>query len=233
MERPRLLALIPARGGSKGVPHKNILEVNGKPLICYTIAAALEASSRGDVANVVVSTDDEQIAAIARAAGAAVPFSRPAELAGDSAKSVDVILHALEYFQQQGVAYDGVMLLQPTTPLRTAKDISQAVDLYAASGAESLISCYREEYVSDLVTYRKQGDRAVPLNPNHNKGLRRQDTPAVYVRNGAVYITSVVYLRTACQVICDEPALLVMPKERSVNIDSYADVELLKWILQK
>ena len=229
----RVLAIIPARGGSKGVPRKNIIDIKGKPLICYSIEAGLAAKEAGVVDRVLVSTDDEEIADISRNAGADVPFLRPDYLGNDTAKSVDVMIHAYEFCKTAGDEYDTILLLQPTTPLRTAEDISNALAIYEKSGATSLISCYREEYICDLVSYHKKGDFAVALNEKHNGGGRRQDLPDLYVRNGAIYITSVDQMINNHRVFDDMPAMYIMPKERSINIDCMDDVEMLRWKLSK
>lgn len=229
----KVLAIIPARGGSKGVPHKNIISINDKPLICYTIEAGMAAMNSGYIDELVVSTDDEETAEISKAAGAKVPFMRPDYLSNDTAKSVDVMIHAYQFYADQGYKFDTILLLQPTTPLRTADDIKSALDIYGSAETTSLISCYREEYICDLVSYHKDGNLAVPLNKNHNGGGRRQDLPDLYVRNGAIYITSVDQMLKNHRVFDDLPAMYVMPKERSINVDCMDDVELLRWKLSR
>lgn len=229
----KVLALIPARGGSKGVPRKNILNINGKPLITYSIDAGLEAMKMGCVDKVVVSTDDQEIADISREAGAEVPFLRPEYLSDDTAKSVDVMIHAYEYYKNIGETYDTILLLQPTTPLRTSLDITTALQIYSETDVTSLISCYKEEYICDLVSYHKDGNLAKALNPLHNGGGRRQDLPDIYVRNGAIYITNSEQMLNSHKVFDDVPAMYVMPKDRSVNIDCMDDVEMLRWKLSK
>lgn len=215
------------------MPHKNIISINDKPLICYTIEAGMTALESGYIDELVVSTDDEEIAEISKAAGAKVPFMRPDSLSNDTAKSVDVMIHAYQFYAEQGYDFDTILLLQPTTPLRTADDIRSALDIYGSAETTSLISCYKEEYICDLVSYHKDGDLAVPLNENHNGGGRRQDLPNLYVRNGAIYITSVEQMLKNHKVFDDLPAMYVMPKERSINVDCMDDVELLRWKLSR
>lgn len=229
----KVLAVIPARGGSKGVPHKNILDINGMPLIGYSIEVGLAAKEKGYVDEVIVSTDDEEIANISRNMGGNVPFLRPDYLSNDTAKSVDVMIHAYEFYVNQGIEYDTILLLQPTTPLRSVEDIKSALEIYEKTSAKSLISCYREEYICDLVSYHKDGDMAIALNENHNSGVRRQELPDVYVRNGAIYITSVDYMLKERKVFDEKPAMYVMAKDKSVNIDCMDDVEMLRWKLSK
>lgn len=229
----KVLAIIPARGGSKGVPRKNIIEIKEKPLICYSIEAGLDAKKRGLIDELVVSTDDEEIANISRKAGADVPFMRPDYLSNDTAKSVDAMIHAYQFYLENGREFDTILLLQPTTPLRTVDDIENALGIYETQQVSSLISCYKEEYVCDLVSYHKEGDMAIALNEKHNGGGRRQDLPDLYVRNGAIYITSVEQMIKNHRVFDDVPAMYVMPKERSVNIDCMDDVEMLRWKLSR
>ena len=227
------LAIIPARGGSKGIPKKNIYPVAGHPLIYYSIQAAKEAKEAGAVDKVIVSTDSEEIAAVARECGAEVPFIRPAELSSDKSKSADLVIHAVNFYREQGEYYDDIVLLQPTSPLRRGEDIIGAVALYDRKQGTSLVSCYREESVSEYNSYHIKDDMGVALNQDHNKGKRRQDLPELYVRNGAVYITDVQYLLAFELVISDEPVIYVMPAERSVNIDTQYDMELTEWLMER
>lgn len=229
----KVLAIIPARGGSKGVPHKNILDINGKPLIGYSIEVGLQAKQMGYIDEVIVSTDDEEIANISKKWGANVPFLRPDYLSNDTAKSVDVMIHAYEFYKDQGIEYDALLLLQPTTPLRTVEDIKESLEIFENEKVSSLISCYKEEYICDLVSYHKDGNLAIALNEKHNGGGRRQELPDLYVRNGAIYITSVEQMMNNKRVFDDVPAMYVMPKDRSVNIDCMDDVEMLRWKLSK
>lgn len=226
-----VLGLIPARGGSKGIPHKNIIQIQNKPLICYTIETGVKAKEKGFIDRIIVSTDDEEIAEIAKGAGAEVPFLRPDSLSNDTAKSVDVMIHAYEFYKKQGIEYDTIILLQPTAPLRSYEDIKNSLELFQRANVSSLISCYKEEYVCDLVSYHKDGDLAIALNEKHNEGGRRQELPDLYIRNGAIYITTVSHMIEKHRVFDDVPAMYVMPKERSVNIDCMEDVELLRWKL--
>lgn len=227
------LAIIPARGGSKGIPKKNIYPVAGHPLIFYTIEAAKEAREAGAVDRVIVSTDSEEIAAIARKCGAEVPFIRPKELSSDKSKSADLMIHAVNYYRERGEYYDDIVLLQPTSPLRKGEDIIAAVALYDRKQGTSLVSCYREESVSEYNAYRLREDMGLPLHPDHNKGKRRQDLPELYVRNGAIFITDTAYLLKAELVIGDEPVIYVMPAERSMNIDTRYDMKLTEWLMER
>src|SRR5687767_5058839 len=176
----RVLAVIVARGGSQGLPGKNILPIAGRPLLAWTIDAARAARS---IDRTILSSDDEAIIAAARGCGCEVPFRRPAELATDTATAVDVVLHALDNVSE----YDVVVLLQPTSPLRTAADIDAACAQLAASGAPSCVSvCMAEQ--SPYWMYRLNGSRRLePLLEAPTGATRRQDLPPVYVLNGAIY----------------------------------------------
>jgi CMP-N,N'-diacetyllegionaminic acid synthase len=228
----RILAIIPARGGSKGIPNKNIIDIKGKPLIAYSIIPALQMLEEQLIDKLIVSTDSNEIGQIAKNYGADFPFLRPDDIAGDKAKSIDLITHALEFYKQQGEIFDAVMLLQPTSPLRTNDDLKNALKLFKENINDSLISAYEEEYINDLVMYKQSDDgkTSIPLNSNHNKGVRRQDHGATYVRNGCIYISSVELLNKGF-VIGEQPLLYIMPKSKSINLDTIEDVEILKRVL--
>lgn len=227
------LAIIPARGGSKGIPGKNIYEIAGYPLIYYTIRAAKQALDRGVIDRLIVSTDSEEIAEISRRYGAEVPFMRPAELSADGSKSADLMIHAVEFYKEKGEPYDDIVLLQPTSPLRNGEDIVRSIALYDRVRSESLISCYKEESVSEYNSYHVKDNLGISMNPDHNKGKRRQELPDLFVRNGAIFITDVQYLLKSGLVISDKPLVYVMPQERSVNIDTEYDMKLAEWLLER
>lgn len=225
-----VLAVIPARGGSKGIPRKNLADLCGRPLVAWSIETGRQLLSAGVVARCIVSTDDPEIAEVSRGLGAEVPFLRPAEISGDQSKSIDAILHAVDWAESEGLRPEAVLLLQPTSPQRDAKAIADAIPRFLAQNrADSLISCYREDYVCELVMYRDAGDGYLqPLRPEHNRGVRRQEHGATMVRNGAVYLTRVSHLRTRRSVICDRPMLLQMSKMASVDLDTPEDLEILR-----
>jgi CMP-N-acetylneuraminic acid synthetase len=184
----RVLGLIPARGGSKGVPRKNVRPLAGKPLLRYTAEAAL-ASRR--LARVVLTTDDAEIAAVGRACGLDVPFVRPAELALDTTPTLPVVQHALAALEAAGDAFDAVCLLQPTSPLRTAETIDACVGLLEASGADAVVTVLRvpAEYNPHWVYFRAE-DGALRLSTGEAQPIaRRQALPAAYHREGSVYVT--------------------------------------------
>lgn len=192
----------------------------------------MQLLKNGVLARCIVSTDDEEIAAVARIYDADVPFLRPAEAATDTAKAVSYVLHALDTLEPVDGPYDAVMILQPTSPRRDPEAIAEAVARFAASDADSLISCYQEDYINELVMYEDESDgRLRPRHPNHNKGVRRQDYGPAMVRNGVVYVTRVRYLRATRQLVCDHPVLLRMEKIDSIDVDTPDDLELLRAVL--
>lgn len=228
----RILGIVPARGGSKGIPRKNLADVCGRPLIAWSIEAGKQLLANGVLARCIVSTDDEEIAAVARAYGADVPFLRPAAAATDTAKALAYVLHALDTLEPRDGDYDAVMILQPTSPRRDPAAIAEAVERLATSDADSLISCYQEDYINELVMYEDDGDgRIRPRHPDHNKGVRRQEHGPTMVRNGAVYVTRVPYLRATGQLVCDRPVLLRMEKIDSIDVDTPDDLELLRAVV--
>ncbi|MBU6398863.1 MAG: acylneuraminate cytidylyltransferase family protein [Verrucomicrobia bacterium] len=221
MTRPRLLALIPARGGSKRLPGKNKRRLAGRPLIEWTIAAAL-GSER--VTRTVVSTDDPEIAEVARRAGADTPFLRPAELATDLADSVSVARHALEFLRSAGETYNTLALLQPTSPLRAAAQIDAAVELLERKQASAIVSVCRAEH-TPLGMNTLPADRSMDhfLSPRvaHK---RSQDLPVYYRVNGAIYLIEVpVFLSEATFFPKRGSYALIMDRESSVEIDEEID----------
>ncbi len=213
-----VLALVTARGGSKGLPRKNVLPAGGKPLIAWTIDAARGAAA---VDRTIVSTDDDEIMDVARQCGAEVPFRRPAGLATDTATSVDVALHALD--QLPGFEY--LVLLQPTSPLRTSTDIDAAFRLMTEQGAPACVSvCPALE--SPYWMYRCEADgRLASLLPPPPGASRRQDLPDAWVLNGAVYIARCDWFRGQRGFVGPGTVAYRMDRERSVDIDTQADFD--------
>lgn len=213
----RVLALIPARGGSKGLPGKNIQPVDGRPLLDWSITAA-----RGSryVDRVILSSDDEAIIDVARACGCDVPFRRPAALATDEATTLDVILHALDALP----GYDLLVLLQPTSPLRASADIDTACERLVDHGASSCVSVCAVEQ-SPYWMYTIDDGQLRPIVEMPAGVARRQDLPPVYMLNGAVYAVDIVRLRVTRTIITTDTVAHVMPMERSIDIDTAADFE--------
>jgi CMP-N,N'-diacetyllegionaminic acid synthase len=213
-----VLALIPARGGSKGVPRKNVRNLGGKPLIAWTIEAAQQARS---VSRIVVSTEDSEIAAIARLYGAEVPFIRPIGLAKDETPGIDVVFHALENLGY----FDDVLLLQPTSPLRTSQDIDEIFDLRRRTHAPSAVSVSAALHPPQWI-YRIDDTGHLRSLLDEPAPARRQVADKVYVLNGALYCARLDWLLTQRGFISDEAVAYVMPTERSIDIDTPLD-----WLL--
>lgn len=215
------LAIIPARGGSKGVKRKNIRDLDGRPLIAYTIDAAQES---GEVDRAIVSTDNQKIADAAIAAGAEVPFMRPAELAEDATPTEPVLTHALEQLDEQ---FDQFVLLQPTSPLRTAEHVTEAVRKYTDSSANSLVSVHQ----SKNYRWRYTDEGATQVNFGGDRS-RRQDKRPEFAENGAIYITDVeAYLRTE-NLMCGRTDLYEMSERSTVDIDTLFDLWVAEQTLQ-
>lgn len=233
MNGPRIAAIVPARGGSKGVPRKNLREVAGKPLLAWTLETALEA--RHLFAAVVVSTDDPEIAEVARTYGAEAPFLRPAELAGDRAPTLPVLQHALGFLEErEGRRYDWACLLQPTAPLRAVADLEAAIALAAAGGCDSVISVNRVEAHHPILMKKIEGERLLPYCLEEREGTRRQDyQPPAYMRNGAIYLTRRDVLMERGSIWGDIIRPLVMPAERSHSIDTEIDLRLADLLLRE
>lgn len=226
------LAIVPARGGSKGIPRKNLVDLGGKPLIAWSIEVGNALVKRGAVSRCVVSTDDQEIADVARQWGGDVPFMRPDELATDGAKSIGYVLHALDVLAAAGEEYEFIMLLQPTSPLRDVDAIAAALAQFRSGTADSMISCYQEDYINDRVIYYDDGSGyLVPKSPDHNKGVRRQDHGPTMVRNGVVYVVRSDYVRRTGQLVCDRPMLLRMRKVASIDLDTPDDLEILRAVV--
>jgi N-acylneuraminate cytidylyltransferase/CMP-N,N'-diacetyllegionaminic acid synthase len=218
-------ALITARGGSKGIPRKNIRLIAGKPLIVWTIEAALRSSL---LSAVVVSTDDLEIAEVARQAGAQVPFMRPAELAQDQTPGVDPVLHALDQLPQ----YDSVLLLQPTSPLRTTEDIDGFLTLVDQRKSPSAVSI-TEAGTHPYWTYRLNADQTMTQFVEEVSIGCRQDLPPIYSLNGAMYFADVSWLRNKCSLVSAETVAYVMAKEHSVDLDTPLDWKLAELLLKE
>jgi CMP-N,N'-diacetyllegionaminic acid synthase len=227
----QILGIIPARGGSKGVPGKNIRMLAGKPLISHTIEAALHSQ----LTKTIVSTDDENIAALAKHAGIEVPFIRPPEISGDTAKSIDVALHALSEMEKiDKCQYDAIMLLQPTAPFKTAEDIDQCIKIFEANPqADSVIS------VVDVLAhhparmkYLENGKLIDPPFCEAYENQNRQELRQLYIRNGAIYLTrrDTLLKHSYKGKIC---MAHIMPEIRSINIDTIHDFELAEWTYQQ
>ncbi len=219
----RLLAVIPARGGSKRLPRKNVLDLAGKPLIAWTIQEALNCKY---IDQVIVSTDDKEISDISKEYGADVPFFRPSELATDEAKTVDVVLHLLDELEKVGERYDYIILLQPTSPLRTAQNIDESVELLQMKNSDAVISVCESEHpplwcnvLPDDMSMDNFLDASV-------KNKRSQDLPKQYRINGAIYISSVKKLKKENSFFLSNNCIAYIMKQNvSIDIDTIDDFD--------
>ena len=228
IEKNKIVALIPARGGSKGIKNKNILDLCGKPLISYTIQAALESKY---IDKVIVSTDSQEIADVAIKYGAEVPFLRPGELASDTSKTIDAVMHAVGELEKRKEQYDILILLQATQPLRTADDIDSAIELFIKNKGQSLVSVSPVEDNPILIRTIDNLGRMNSILPMKST-CRRQDMPLYYRVNGCIYINliSELDLNTSFN---DNKIPYIMPKERSVDIDEIKDLLIAQYYISR
>lgn len=216
----RILALIPARSGSKRLPGKNIRPLAGTPLINWSIRSAQQSQAFCDI---LVSTDASEIAEIATAAGALVPWLRPTELASDSADPVDVALHALAWYEAQHGPVDGLMLLQPTLPFRKEATIHAAIALYVEHGQKPVVSVEHAAH-HPAWCFRHEHGRLVPYHGWELMNSRSQDLPTAYCTNGVIYLVHPDTLRQDRTFVTEEALPLVMTdKNESIDIDTMED----------
>lgn len=214
--KPTFLAIIPARGGSKGIPRKNIKELAGKPLIAWTIE---EAKKSKYITKLILSSEDAEIIEVAKRYGCEVPFVRPKELAADDTPGVDPILHAIE----QCPGYDFVVLLQPTSPFRTAEDIDEAIETMLAKEASFCVSV-TEPNQSPYWMYNLNVNGMIkPIINQTNFAVRRQDLPKAYSLNGAIYLAQTEQLKVTKSFLTDETVGYVMSENHSYDIDNRID----------
>lgn len=222
-----VLAIIPARGGSKGVPRKNIRDVAGKPLIAWTIEAARKSVY---IDRLILSSDDAEIIWVAGEWGCEAPFVRPAELARDDTPGIDPVLHALGALPDK---YDYVVLLQPTSPLRAAQDIDGCIERCCLTAADSCVSVtVPDKSPFWMFTLDDRGEMR-PLLETSGQYTRRQNLPAVYALNGAVYVARTAWLAASRSFIAAGTLACVMPSERSLDIDSETDLLLAGLLLNR
>lgn len=228
----KVLGVIPARGGSKGVSRKNIRLLNGKPLLAYTIEAAKNA---GRLTRVILSTEDEEIAEVGLKYGVDVPFMRPTELARDTTPTLPVIQHAIETLEARGEVYDAICLLQPTNPLRRALDIDNCIELFAKTGADSVISILPvpHEYNPKWVYWKKPDGKMILTTGETEPISRRQDLPPAFHREGSVYVTRKTVLLEAGNLYGTKVHGYEIEPEYSANVDTLEDWNKVEQRLQK
>lgn len=223
-----MIAIIPARGGSKGLPGKNIRLLEGRPLIAHSIACAMQAKC---IDRIIVSTDDEKIADVSRQFGAEIPFMRPAELATDTACAVDNYIYTIDRLSREcGKNIDEFVVLLPTAPLRISEDIDGAVKIFKDKSADSVISYTPETHP---IRWNKYLDSNGAFENIFDDNLsNRQDLRRSYYPNGAVYVfrTSLIKMR---KYYSDKSYAYVMPRSRSVDIDTLEDFEFAEYLMRK
>ena len=227
--RDDVLIIIPARGGSKGIPRKNIKPLNGKPLIYYAIDTARAIA---EDENICVSTDDNEIKSVVEAYGLMVPFLRPDELATDTAGTYEVLLQALDFYENQGKHFKAVLLLQTTSPFRTAKQVREALTLFDQSDADMVVSvkeCPANPYYNVF-----EEDEAGYLHVCKGDGsiFRRQDAPKVYEYNGAIYIMDACELKRTDMHKMQHRIKYVMDAKSSFDLDTMEDWQMAEMMLR-
>lgn len=221
-----ILGIIPARGGSKGIPRKNLVDVAGKPLIAYSIESGLRSRN---LTRLLVSTEDDEIARVAAEYGAAVPFMRPAELSTDGARSLPVVQHAIKAMEAlEECSYDVVVLLQPTCPMRTADDIDRGIELLIETGADSVVSVVDvgANHPFRMMRILDEGRLVHIVDQEGSENMApRQELPPIYIRSGDLYIARRHVVMELDTLIGSDCRAIIIPEERAVNIDTRFDLE--------
>lgn len=225
-QNEKILALIPARGGSKGIKNKNIVDLNGKPLIAYSIDSANESKY---IDRTVVTTDSERIAEVSKQYGADVPFMRPKELATDTATTLEAVLHAIAELKREGNLYDVLVLLQPTQPLRTSEEIDRAIEVFFEHKKKALVSVSEVDTHPILIRSIDENGRLVRLL-QASSTCRRQDMPPFYQVNGCIYINQINEINETTS-FNDNEIPFLMQKKDSVDIDTMEDLQYARYIL--
>lgn len=225
MSKP--LFIIPARGGSKGIPRKNIKELCGRPLIHYSIELARAFAPDS---HIIVSTDDDEIRAVASRTGLPVPYMRPAELGGDRVGSREVILDAMDWADRQGIGYDCVVLLQPTSPMRVPADVSGALALYRPD-VDMVVSVTEASCNPYYDCFETQPDGTLHVSKGDGAYTRRQDAPKAWQYNGAVYVINPASIRRMTLGEFPRRIPYEMPRSRSVDLDTPLDWTIVESLM--
>lgn len=228
IDKHRVLCVIPARGGSKGVPRKNIKDLAGKPLIAYSIEQALQSRY---IDRVIISTEDREIADISKSYGAEVPFMRPVELAGDDIPTVDVLLHAIHWMEEEEkYDFDILVLLHVTTPLRNSNDVDSCIELMKETGADNVFSvteAHRNPYFN-MVEMSEDGKIKLSKEGSFTS---RQSAPKVYDMNSSIYVWWKNILKSEKKIFLNNSRIYIMPKERSIDIDEPIDFKIAELLV--
>ncbi len=222
------LVIIPARGGSKGIPYKNIKPLNGKPLIEYTIDVARQIV---DDAHICVSTDDKEIIKVVEEYGLHVPFVRPAYLATDTAGTYEVLLHALDFYEHQGEKFDNIVLLQVTSPFRTAEHVKDALSLYSKD-IDMVVSVKEASTNPYYNCFEEDGNGFLRISKGDGTFIRRQDMPKAWEYNGAIYIINPDSLKQLPMSKFSKKVKYVMDELHSLDLDSLLDWKLAELLIQ-
>lgn len=223
----KTLVIIPARGGSKGIPYKNIKPLQGKPLIYYTIDAARHIT---DDAHICISTDDNKIIKTVEDYGLTVPFKRPDSLATDTAGTYEVLLHALNYYEQQGELIDVIILLQATSPFRTGKHIEEALKLYRFD-IDMIVSVKEADSNPYYICFEECKEGFLHISKGDGNYTRRQDCPSVYEYNGAIYIINPASLKSMPLNKFTKRVKYVMDREHSLDLDTMMDWHMAEYMI--
>lgn len=227
----KILAIIPARGGSKGVPGKNIKLLSGKPLLGYTSEIALQSKY---LTEVIISTDDEKIIEVAKVLGVKVPFVRPTELAEDSTPTICVIIHALQWYKNQNIFFDAVCLLQVTSPFRTVDFLDKAIEKFVEKETDSLVSVQKvpHEYNPHWTFEVNENENLKIATGETEIIMRRQELPVAYHRDGSIYITKTNVLLEQHSLYGKSTAFIESEPDFYVNIDTMQDWEKAEKMIQ-
>jgi CMP-N,N'-diacetyllegionaminic acid synthase len=234
----KVLAIIPARGGSKGIPRKNIKLFNGKPLIAHTIETALKCPS---IDKTIVSTEDAEIAEIAKKFGAEIPFFRPKELAADDSPTLDSIKHAVEFFDKKGKKYNYIIILEPTSPGRNVDEIEEGIKKIKEENVDTVVGVTEYDIDFSDVMIKKENEFIEPFLNVDKLTYRRQDNKEMVIMNGALYLVKRKVLFDPRVKILNpygensflRTKVVHMPKERSIEIDSPVDFEFAEFLHKK
>ncbi|MBU0681150.1 MAG: acylneuraminate cytidylyltransferase family protein [Proteobacteria bacterium] len=220
----KVLAIIPARGGSKGLPRKNLLEVNGKPLLAWTITEGLKSRF---IDRLILSSEDQEIIETAKKWGCEAPFARPQELATDEATTTDVVLHALAELEDM---YDYIVLLQPTSPLRSHHDIDSCIEECHNRKATSCVTVSAAEKSPFWMYFLNADHHMQAVIDTTDRPTRRQELPIAYALNGAVYVVNRAWFQQTGCFTSEDTIAHIMPKERSLDIDTELDFTIFRWL---
>ncbi len=231
MSQKKILGVITARGGSKGIPRKNIKDLGGKPLIAYTIEACKDSKL---ITHLILSSDDKEIINVARQYNVDVPFVRPKELAEDTTKHLPVLQHAVQFMEDKlGIKFDYVVNLQPTSPFRLPEDVDGCIEKLSETNADSALAMVEVDDNHPIKMKKIVDGRVLPFSVPEPEGMRRQEFPPAYKRSGAVYVFQRNNLLEKNREYGDDLVAYIVPKERSIDIDNELDWIKAEYMIKK